>query len=621
LAGADVDPAREIPESPALPPPERHVHVLMVHGVGRHDRLSSLLEIYQAIRSSLLSPEAPAAWEDRIPDWKLELFDEGANPPFLKLRFDYLHEPDDATVVYLYEVNYSTLAGVIRANHRLDLTTLFVGFDLAVCWSRQQQRPGVTVPMFPGEPHTVARSLQRVSGVMAAATGPLLGLPSMLLSRFSSTSIAAFTRFFEDIATYALDKNGEQLISQHLDRICQNIHDADHFKSTAATTTEFVMAGHSLGGVVTHSYLVRHWHDALQPQRVVTFGSPIGVITWLWLFLDFEAFDFRKWRDVDTFFCWSPIRGSAGAIKPFTWINVLNGMDPLASAFPDEVAHLQLTKDAIASDLVGRQIEHRYFGPATLSATGRAHTRYIHDRDGLLEILRRAAGLGPGEPTDVKGQDRAGHWRATYQVVGRAKVLAWLAAMAFIIGYCALIAWHFDSDWWIVAAAALFGIPSLTVGIMAFVQRFVFGVRTKRISRGRIMELTWDPVSAPYRLRRLLSDTIARAMGRKLPSKEEEAENEKVPAPHPWIRRLRKVVAFVPTLLLMSIPVAIGVNRQGWPDDWPATSGLLGGLGLFVLYLISCAAYELMAAWRTALADLGLAPHPPPATGPTPGYP
>lgn len=229
----------------------------MVHGVGRHDRLSSLLEVYQATRANLRSPEAPALVEDRIPDWKLERFEESASPPYLKLKFRFDTEPGDSAVVYLYEVNYSALAGVIRSNHRLDLTTLFVGLDVAVCSARQRQAPEALSTLFPGRPAALARSLQRVSGVMAAATGPLLGAPSLLLSRYGSSFVAAFTRFFEDVATYALDKSGEQLISEHLDRVVVNICSSEQFAGTgAAVRNDFIMAAHSLGGVTAISCVI-----------------------------------------------------------------------------------------------------------------------------------------------------------------------------------------------------------------------------------------------------------------------------------------------------------------------------------------------------------------------------
>ena len=49
----------------------------MVHGVGRHDPLSSLLQVFQAFRANLRGPEAPVGFEDRILDWQLEDVEEG----------------------------------------------------------------------------------------------------------------------------------------------------------------------------------------------------------------------------------------------------------------------------------------------------------------------------------------------------------------------------------------------------------------------------------------------------------------------------------------------------------------------------------------------------------------
>src|SRR6188508_1251253 len=109
----------------------------MVHGVGRHAPLSSLLEVYQSFRSNTRSPEAPLIYEDRIQDWRLDEVNEGTAPPYLKLIPRFPDARADIVAVYIYEVNYSALAGVVRQNHPLDLTTLFVGLDLAVAAARQ----------------------------------------------------------------------------------------------------------------------------------------------------------------------------------------------------------------------------------------------------------------------------------------------------------------------------------------------------------------------------------------------------------------------------------------------------------------------------------------------------
>jgi hypothetical protein len=574
----------------------------MVHGVGRHDRLSALLEIYQAIRSDLRSPEAPAAVEDRIPDWKLERFEEGATPPYLKLRFTFDPEPGDAAVAYIYEVNYSALAGVIRANHRLDLTTLFVGFDVAVCWARQQPLPA-QVALFPGRPERLARALQRVSGVMTAATGPLLGIPALLYSRYSNSFVAAFTRFFEDVVTYALDKSGEQLISEHLDRTVERIRSAPLFQDVPVNThSEFVMAAHSLGSVVTHSFVVRHWTDDRLPKTVVTFGSPIGLITWLWLFLDFEDFDFTRPRPSDTFFCWKPLRNDAAPLAPFRWFNVVNCLDPIATSFPVGAADLSRTAAELAGDLPDG-IQQHHCGTARVWETGRAHTEYLHDRDGFLEILQRAAGLRPGRPQEVRCNPPEVHWRSTFTTLGRVQAGAWLVAMLFAVVYCGFVAWHFQ-DPYLLLTSVLFTLPVATVGGLAFVQRFFFGGRTKRISAKRLRALRWDPVGLPYRLRQWLGDVRQRLMRR-------EIDDTTIPQHRPWMLRLMKVVAFLPTLAAMLVPAAIGWALHGDSQvRWMPVTAYFAALAVFVLYLLACAVFELVSAWRSVLASLNLSAAP-----------
>jgi hypothetical protein len=108
----------------------------------------------------------------------------------------------------MYEVNYSSLAGVIRQNQPLDLTELFVGLDLATCAARQRLK---TAPASGVGAHAIelGRRLQRISGVLAAGTVPILGLPAIAFRKYLGTFIAVFTRFFADIATFILDKNGE----------------------------------------------------------------------------------------------------------------------------------------------------------------------------------------------------------------------------------------------------------------------------------------------------------------------------------------------------------------------------------------------------------------------------
>src|SRR5439155_21006429 len=118
-------------------PNPRNIHVLFVHGVGAHSRLSSFLQPWQSLRANTRNPETAVEGEDLNPEWPLQVFDDSAATPFLKM-----HKPGATSgqteAIYFYEVNYSELAAVIRANHPLDLTALFVGFDLAVNVARSR---------------------------------------------------------------------------------------------------------------------------------------------------------------------------------------------------------------------------------------------------------------------------------------------------------------------------------------------------------------------------------------------------------------------------------------------------------------------------------------------------
>ena len=155
------------------------VHVLVVHGVGGHDHLSNLLRTYQSFRSNLRSVEAPVPREDQIPFWRLTKFEEGATPPVLTL------EPRDTPMeggtgrVCFYEVNYSGFAGVIRRNHPIDLTDLFLGLDLAACAARLRERKAAS-SVLGGDTKALGGCLQQVAGVLAAGTVPILGLPALL---------------------------------------------------------------------------------------------------------------------------------------------------------------------------------------------------------------------------------------------------------------------------------------------------------------------------------------------------------------------------------------------------------------------------------------------------------
>jgi hypothetical protein len=566
------------------------VHLLTVHGVGGHDHLSNLLRTYQSFRANLRSVEAPVTGEDQIPGWRLTRFEEGTSPSFLKLEPRVEPQPGTVGAVCLYEVNYSGFAGVLRKNHPIDLTDLFIGLDLAVCAARQ--RPGTNPsPPLGGRTAELAKCLQRVSGVLTAGTVPIIGLPSIVFRDYIGTFVATFTRFFEDVTTFALDKNGEQLISSHLDRTMDSI------AASMKDGDRLVVAAHSLGSVVVHNYVVRQWiaGPGRMPDTVITFGSPIGLLAWTWLFLDFEDMKFSDRISADHYFCWNPVSNSTAPRKVLSWINVVNCVDPIATAFPVAAIDLSARGADIAGGLKGGGIVHRFFGPAKVTSVGGSHNEYLNDKEGFLWILLRAIGLAPGDPEDVAGGRHAkDHWSATQSVLRRAQwgllLLVWLAIMA----YCGLIARGLGDGraFWFVP---IFAWPAVTIGALAFFQRLMLGGPTKRITTALITEMRWrDVASFPYRLRHAFLR----------PPDQSADVDPMAPSPGYLVRVAINAISFIPTLLAMAIPV---VGGMWWTGQWPTLAGLwphvwsfegLLALACFMVYVIGCAAHELVRTWR-----------------------
>ena len=576
--------------------------------MGQHDRLSLLLQVFQSARSNLRSSEAPSSFEDHIPGWELSDFNEEGAPPYLKL-VPRNPEVEDYAAVYIYEVNYSSLAGVVRQNHTLDLTQLFVGFDMAVAISRQRLRsPAPTLNV--GDAKRLGSVLQRVSGVFAAATGPLLGLPSMLLRKYTNTVVAVYTRFFEDVATFALDRNGEKVISAHFDRTVENIVGSPQFTGQGVIPdADFIVAAHSLGSVVVHNHLVRKWTDVTHqhcvPRRLVTFGSPIGLLTWLWLFLDFPDLTFTTTKPradaedrFDDFFCWTPANNAGQSAAPLTWINVANRLDPIATVFPAAAVDMSRPVSEVIGSLAKGEISHRFHGNSKITSVGAAHTQYLNDRDGFLEILLRLAGLSSsGEADEVQCATQAEHWRSTRSTLRTLLLILWIASFACAVAYCGLITWTFR-NLWVLGSVIFFVVPPVTIGLLAFWQRLFFGGPTKRVPTARIRHLKWlDLASFPYRLR----GAMARAVGAP-----EKIDPNRPARTRPAIYTL-KALAFVPTLLAMMIPVCAGyLITHRAPAPPTSVTYYVGALLIFVLYQILCAAYELVASWLAVLNELKL---------------
>jgi hypothetical protein len=557
--------------------------VLFVHGVGTHSRLSSLLQAYQALRANTANPEAAIEYEDLNPEWRLQVFDDTAGIPYLKLSLPGATQ-GATEAVYLYEVNYSALAGVVRANHPLDLTGLFVGFDLALNVARS--RAGHPDP-------EIALIVQRLAGVFVAATVPILGVPSLIFRNYTHTLAATFTRFFEDIATFALDTNGEQLIAAHVERTIATILDPSRFSEGDAQHERdvLVIAAHSLGTIVIHNYIVREGTSGGRrlPSRVLTFGSPIGLVSWTWLFLDFAGMDFNRPNlEHVRYFTWKPFKDQAASPPPIQWINVVNHLDPIATAFA----------------LAGRRVHHRFIKAG--KSAGSAHGAYFEDREGFLEILSRLAGLRAGRPEavlDPQAQARAGapaarnaqrHWKEAAEALDRLSTLWWLAGLAAIAAYLAVMAWAFG-NWWLMFFMLLFASPQLTMGTLAFGQRFVCGKPTKRTSGAAIEGLPWERLSSfPYRLRH--------SFRRRRSEAQERAQVLSSGARLRW-KLWMWLLSFAPSAAAMLLPLAALWLAGGLQAPHPVFTQywaliLPGILALFTFYLIAFAISEFVAKWR-----------------------
>lgn len=606
-------PVSEAASSSSSPVP-KSIHLLVVHGVGRHDRLSSLLHVFQSFRANLQSQEAPIGAEDRLLDWTLEEIAEDGAPPHLKLVPLHPEAVEDISAVYLYEVNYSSLAGVVRHNHRLDLTRLFVGFDMAVCIARLRLQAGVTTPLCSGRPGALAGILQSLSGVFAAATVPLLGLPSLLLRNYTETLVTTFTRFFEDVATFAIDSNGERLIAAHIDKTIDNIVSCGRFAHTGPQQrSELVIAAHSLGSVVVHNHLVRHWSSRPEvvPSLLLTFGSPIGLLSWLWLFLDFPGLQFNPKIDRGkTFFCWKAIANTTPAVTT-RWINVVNRLDPIATAFSNGMADLSRPVDSIEASLRDGGILHRYCGDDRVTSTGAAHSHYWQDRSGFLKILLGASALAPLAPERVQCSSEDEHWFTTGATLWRVRMMLRQGLLLTAVIYCGIVAWHY-SEVRVLLAVALLSAPRLTMSYLAFFQRFWFGGPSKRVPLPRKPEteeapepvagdatepdkepFIWSDIySFPYRLRRTVWPFDIDPEARR-PS---------------WLRRTAlKIAAFVPAALLMLAPLGLGTYFTGyWPNPRITVYWYLAALIVFSGHLLLCAACQLVGCWQAVLIEVGL---------------
>jgi hypothetical protein len=507
--------------------------------------------------------------------------------------------------VYFYEVNYSALAGVVRANHPIDVTGLFVGFDLAINVSRQRLRINPPDEAEAGSFNLnhiyIAGILQKIATVFVAATVPILGIPSLIFRAYTRSYVATFTRFFEDIATFALDKNGEELINKHVDRTIEKIHVDDERFHYAKD--EFVIAAHSLGTIVKHSYLLRR--PEMQPNRLLTYGSPIGLICWSWLLLDFpkmkfdpelefnapdEPYDPDK-RD-DKYFSWNALPGPrpTSAAVPLQWINVVNHLDPIATAFPVEYVNLARLPAEVAASLSGGRIHHRLIKTGGVFSAGASHTQYFESRE-FREILSRVAGFREEEPEEAGKAPTKEDWSLMARHLRYIEDAMWLAGALAIVAYLGVVSSIYES-WTPYLFLLYFLWASLVIGTLAFFQRLFFGWPTKRTAGRRIDSLPGSDWAAfPYRLRRVLRlwEPNPREMQSVI-----------------FTKLLAWILSFIPSAVLMIAPVLAAYCHTKLSQDpfelvWTNKGASLGMLALFMIYVVAFAISEFAKHWRIAL--------------------
>ena len=153
----------------------------------------------------------------------------------------------------------------------------------------------------------IGRIAHGMADVLVASTVPILGFLPFLADRVAALAMVQhFKRFFEDIATFAMDSSAHRLVARHFAETVLKIRSNARFKDE----DRFIVAAHSLGSVVAHNHLVNNWPvvgNIRQPMDgLLTFGAPIGLLCWLWLFLDFKQMDLAERAFFDPFFVWKP---------------------------------------------------------------------------------------------------------------------------------------------------------------------------------------------------------------------------------------------------------------------------------------------------------------------------
>lgn len=495
----------------------RHVHVLFVHGVGKQSRLASLLKPYQSLRAQNKSISLPLPESNLAPNWQLEQFDDHNFPSCLVLK------PKEGTGspkrVYLYEVNYAHLAEVIRKNHRIDLTQLFVRFNMEVTISALRLKEQAKVNNTLQADLKVAQHIRTLSNILLAGTIPILGFLPVLAKQFNFESVLnAFVRFFEDVVTFAMDRTGFELIASHFESTITRIKErgTDHFN---AKQDEFILVSHSLGTVVAHNYLVKFWKKEsgreIPINKMITCGSPIGLLCWLWLLIEHREMDFSKWEwdefakypdgvdRIKPFFVWDRKIPEEGALlHKILWINVLNPLDPIATRFRQSFCFLSLSNKRVAVGLEGDSVQHFFINQGWIP--GLSHTKYYDHRPAtrkidatdagtFLELLSSIIGLTPGltiKPTTAVQEEES--WRRALKILN---VWRWTLVLCGI----GLFVWAFsdlvegeDKLFWLVLVLLSVVYWRLSVWILAAFQKLIWGYPSEKISRETIKKhLPW----------------------------------------------------------------------------------------------------------------------------------
>lgn len=586
----------------------RHVHVLYVHGVGAQSKLSSLLKPYQAIRSNASPAELPLNAMDRAPGWNLRAFDDHLHPSRLELVPDEEINHPRPNKVFFYEVNYSDLMHVVRQNHPIELTHLFIGFNMAVEMAESRLAGAATANPDLSSEVSVAKQAARFSRTMLAVTLPLLGILPWAARRFQlQRHLEAFSRFFEDVATFAMDKTGYELVAKHIDATLSNIR-GQTIDIYDANADHVVLVAHSLGSVVAHNYLVRNWAAAPgAPPKVntlLTYGSPIGLLCWLWLFIEHEAMSFAEWRWntfynaagelrnlVFPFFVW-PHADVPTHLAPIRWINVLHTLDPIATRFPMGFCFMGLSRPRVKAGLISGEVTHVVQSHGMIPAV--PHTQYYENRPStrislaaaasgptFIEILLSATGLSntlvaSTHPSMARAAWSDGAWKLwTWEWV--------LRAIGILIAAYGLT-WRsgFSFEGILNHAPILFLLAASNSAVLSGIQKFVWGAETARINR-ETLNANLSAYS-PYRIRML--------WGWFSPG-----------APHYLFGLFATVLAAAIWYFAPQVASTIVLGNEMPHLNLRVVSRTIA---LGAIYSTIFAAADLIAVWRLALRTLGL---------------